>query len=314
MHTKVILLVVGLLALIHSSPGQATDAEKPPIRADMLARQLVQTIQRNEPPQWRQLIGRDDVLPELRRIGGSLTVQQTRQLLGTVISIGMQEKQRRWVFSDAVAAYLIDATATADSGEIREYAAELLVRYVPSEYIAPHAALLIKAAQDGKLANALLLGKSGAPEAKQLLQKRGKIWSINEDEAQSAIAKLGDADASQIIVNSYHQERDVRKKAILARKLGYICDKACILALARDMRAPDTYDAGGAKKSLRIDIIAALSEAYPGERVFWFRDVQKSQEIDQWYDDVEKWLETHLQITWNTPRPKPFSVMPIPLQ
>jgi len=237
-----------------------------------------------------------------------------KQILDAVLNIGMQKNQRRWVRSSVVTAYLVQVAVTAGDKELREHAAELLVDYVPAPYIAVHAAALVKATRDGKLQDALLLGKTGAEEARELLVKDAVLWNVNEASAKAASAKLGNTRMSRSFVEAYEHEQDGRKKASLAKTLGYIGDAACVLALARDMRTPVIYDAGGVRRSLRVDIVSALGEVYTEEPVLQRRDVHSDREADEWYDAVEKWLEGYLGITWKTERPKPFSSTPLPLQ
>lgn len=312
MKTQVMTVIIGMLVMTGVGYGQATSTKKDERTSpDMLAKQLVDDVKHNRPPQGRQLRGRDDVLPELQKMTDGLSKNVMMGVLQDILCIGMEENQTKWIFSSAVTAYLVQVAISASDGEVRERAGDLLVSYVPASYIRVHATALIKANKEGKLCNARLLGMTGAEEAKQLLQKGGGPWNGDEVEVRAALAKLGDTAASKRFVEEYQAERDPRKKAELAKTLGYIGDAASILALARDMRTSVIYIDGGCEKSLRVDLIAALSEAYPHESVFWWRHIQGFEEIDKWYDAIEKWLEGHLGITWKTPRPKPFTAFPL---
>lgn len=312
MKSLAITAIVAALALAQGWPSRTACAADSPAAAGALAQRVVDDVKNKRPPPWKELTGREDVLPELRKLTGPLSTDQKQAVLGTVLSIGVQKDQKRWILSQAVTAYLVEvATSDADK-EVRSYAANLLVERVPSPYIAVHAAAIIKAAEEGKTMSILLLGKTGAAEAKRLLQPEGKLGKVGGDLAKAALARLGDAAASKDFVDTYQLEKDPVKKADLAKTLGYIGDAACVLALARDMRTPVIYETGGVVKSLRVDIVEALSDAYPNESVFWWRGVQGYEEIDAWYDGAEKWLEGHLGVTWSTPRPKPLAASPRP--
>ncbi|MCL2645898.1 MAG: hypothetical protein FWD61_02710 [Phycisphaerales bacterium] len=131
-------------------------------------------------------------------------------------------------------------------------------------------------------------------------------------DASSTKQKLGNTEVSRNAIDAYQNEKDPDKKAELAKRLGRIGDAACVATLAADMRTPVIYLKGGGLQSLRIDIIEALSEVYPNVSVLRRRDVHGFEEIDQWYDEVEKWLVRRFGTQWNTPRPKPFAWLPIP--
>ncbi len=311
---KNIRLALGVAILVGAQMclGQMVKASDGPPDAGVIARQLVEDVKNNRPVQAQALRGRDDVLTELREMVGPLDVGARKNILSAVLNIGVQEPQQRWVRSSAVTAYLVDVAVNSDHQELRERAADLLVEYVPDRYITVHAAALVKAAEDGKLDNALLLGKTNAEEAKPLLAKEGRLWSVAPKDARAALAKLGDTSFSKSFIDAYQREQDGEQKARLAERLGYIGDAACVLALARDMRTPIVYNGAGVVRSLRVDIVMALGEAYPQVAVLQKRDVQGHKEIDEWYDAVEKWLEGYLGITWSTKRPEPLTTIPLP--
>ena len=313
MKTLALAAAVVVLAFAQGwSARPARAADEPAAAASALAQRVVDDVKKRRLPPWKELMGREDVPPELLKLTGLLSTDQKQGVLRTVLMVGMQEDQKRWAFSSAVAAYLVEVAMADDDKEVRNFAIRLLVENVPSSYITVHAAALIKAADEGKMLSSLLLGKTGAVEAKRLLQPEGKLGKVGGDLAKAALARLGDADASKSFVDAYQKETDPVKKASLAKTLGYIGDAACVLALARDMRTPVVYNTGGAVKSLRVDIVAALSDVYHRETVFWQTRGQGTVEIEAWYDGVEKWLEGNLGVAWSTPRPKPLAASPIP--
>jgi len=313
-NSKILVLGFIMLTATQMVLGQVLHLPDGSEDARTVVQRLVEDIKQNRPVQWQTLIGRDDIIGELRKASGLLNDKEKMQILDAVLNIGMQKDQRRWVRSCVVTAYLVEVAVDADDKGLRQHAGELLVEYVPAAYIKVHAAELLEATKEGKLQNALLLGKTGAEEGRELVAKGGKLWNANDVTARAAAARLGDIALSGTLVEAYRLEKDGRKKAHLAKTLGYIGDAACVLALARDMRTPIVYDAGGVRRSLRVDIVMALGEVYPQEAVLQKRDVQGDQEADEWYDAVEKWLEKNLGMTWQTERPKPFSSTPLPLQ
>ncbi len=300
------MLFVGQWPVFAIKPNQRNTAKA-------LADSLIKAVQDHKPfPQWQKLIGREDVAVELRRALPKLDKKGQKNLLSKALSIGRRNGSKRWEFSSAVTALLVEAAASCDDPSVREYAADLLVEQVPDQYLRVHTSTIIEAVRSGKIGNALLLGKTGAAEAKALLQKGGRLWKVSSHKAELALAKLGDTERAASFVRAFAKAKNASNKAQLAKSLGYIGDAACVLTLARDMRTSIIYDAGGVLKSLRLDIVAALSEVYPEESVLWQCDVQGNKEVDEWYDAVEKWLEGYLGITWQTPRPKPFSSAPRP--
>ena len=310
--TVAAILSVTVLMSVPLLHGQSPDPSHGAADAGKLAQQLVEDVKHNRPVRWRALRGREDVLAELPKLTESLDAMDQRDVLLAVLNIGTTEDDRRWVMSSAVTAYWVEAAVTAQDDEVRAYAADLLVKYVPDSFIAVHAATLVNATEQGKLYNSLLLGKTCAEEARQLLLANRKLWNVNEAKAKAACAKLGDAGMARDLVDDYQNEHDGRKKASLAQMLGYIGDPACVLALARDMRTPIVYKVGGVRRSLRTDIVAALGCAYPRESVFRDHGLQGTAEIDAWFAAVEKWLQKHLEITWQTERPEPITSTPIP--
>jgi HEAT repeat protein len=243
-------VVVAVAMLVQGWPGRAViAAESFPKEPAVLAQRLVDDVKHNRPAQGLELMGRDDVLAELKKITAPLSQDEQSRVLDAVLCIGMVKDQHRWVFSEAVTAYCVEVAVSAKEAELRNHSVDLLVKYVPSSYVAVHAEALIKATKEGKVLNSLLLGKTGAVAAKPLLEKGGKVWSVDETAARAATAKLGDADESKRFVDAYQQEKDPDKKADLAKVLGYIGDATCVKALAEDMRTSIVYTNGGVRQS-----------------------------------------------------------------
>ena len=71
-------------------------------------------------------------------------------------------------------------------------------------------------------------------------------------------------------VRAFREAKDVHEMEKAARWLGYIGDASCVLALAREMRNPAVFLGGGnVHKSIRVDLIDALSRIYPDNELLW---------------------------------------------
>jgi hypothetical protein len=284
-----------------------TAAEAAKVPARELAEAVVANAeaQRAAPP---GLAGREDVAKELLAMFPKVSVKAQETVLWSSLEIGRRSPlpdhwTRFWVFSEGAAALLVEAAASKDK-DTRSVALRLLQERFPDRYLKPHAARLLEIAPG----DALLLGKTGAPEAKAVLKAGGPS---SAEDVKLALAKLGDATLSAEFVKAFDEAKDAREKGKIAHQLGYIADKACVMALAREIRNPAVYVGPGTNVSFRKDIVEALSIAYPDEQVFWRPEVP----TDAWYASIEEWLTRKLGVTWTEPRPPVFfdGPMPIPM-
>ena len=258
-----------------------------------------------------ELAGREDVAKELLGMFPKLDAKAQSEVLWRALAIGLRYRNagddggpQPWIFSSGVTALLVEAAASGKDEEVRRLAIGFLRDRVPDSYLRIHAARLLEVGRDDRW----LLGKTGAEEAKALLRERR---NENPERAEAALAKLGDAALSAKFVRAFNEAKDVREKEEAARWLGYIGDASSVMALAREMRNPAIFVGRNVMhKSIRVDFVDALSMVYPENKLFW-RPVERPV-TDQWYIDIENWLQQTLGVTWTEPRPEFYYAAPIP--
>lgn len=239
------------------------------------------------------------LLPLIQSKMNGLPSEERRTLLVNILEFGKTDTQNRWVFSEEVTAFLIHAATKDVDPEVRDRAADLLVQHIPASYIRIHSLELLQAAKDAKVSNALLLGNTGAQEARDLIQPGSSIERVDPDKAKMARAKLGDRVISREFSQSFLKEQTPKAKGQLAAALGYVGDATSVSALAHEFHHPGTYVIGGVTRSVQADIIAAMSQAIPEEIVFW-RPLDPNE---KWFAEIEKWMTESMGTTWKDPRP-----------
>jgi hypothetical protein len=106
------------------------------------------------------------------------------------------------------------------------------------------------------------------------------------------------------LIEEYRKEKRDGPKREQAAMLGFVATPKAILALARDLRNPMTYEWNQmSRRSFRVHVIEGLGKAYPMEPLLWKPD--GTPRDDRYYDGIEAWAEAKLGVTWDTPRP-PF--------
>jgi len=267
-------------------------------------------------PRWRRLVGREDIFPVLEERFPTLDAKVRKYVVEVAARVGTDPRmrQKRWLFSQGVAGFLVRVIARDPDRDVRNWAADLLVDHVPDAYLRRWAKEIVAAAKRHSTdRDILLLGKTGAAEARQLLLNDEKFRKTSATSCDLALAKLGDTKRSEQFVQAFNKAKDPERKAALARRLGYVGDAACVMALARQMRSPMMVPTGGVVKPLRVEIAEALSAVYPENPVFWIPYAKRPSD-DSWYEGMERWLNGYLGVTWDQPRP-PFAFthsLPIP--
>ncbi len=207
------------------------------------------------------------------------------------------------VIDNEVVGYLVELLNDQNAA-VRGAACIALTALVPGRLIEPHADEIIQSITqfpntDGAI---VLLGKTHSDKAIELL-KQENISAVNADDTEMALARLSVKEAHEAVINAYLSETDPQKKAIQARRLGYIASEKAKQILATEIRTPLTYMwHPPARRSLRIHIIEALFLAFPEEAIFWPPVIKPSD--DSYYEEIEKWLQQRLGVKWNQPRPE----------
>lgn len=203
-----------------------------------------------------------------------------------------------------IVAYLVRALADNDS-DLRNRAATTLVNEVPDLLIRNHSLEIIDSVRSEPTLDgaALLLGKTGAEFARATILAIDEVRAAEPDETRAALARLGDRDAENAVIDAYRRTTDPDEKAETTRRLGYVATLRCVLALARDIRTNESYVwVMESRRSMRVHIIEALHQAFPTVPVFW-RPFFKPED-DSYYETIEKWLTDNLGVKWDHPRPE----------
>ena len=205
----------------------------------------------------------------------------------------------------AVVAYLVGALETGDA-DLRDEIGAVLSEQVPGPLLRPNAASIFESLRKypGTSGGVLILGRIGSPQARQLIEEVEPLRLTSAENTEIALARLGDAAAETRVIDAYHSASEVSAKGDQALRVGYIATRNAILTLARDFRTPEFYFWHmRSRRSLRVHLIEGLHRAFLSEPMFW-KPYYKPQS-DVYYERIEAWLVSHLQITWNHPRP-PF--------
>lgn len=259
---------------------------------------------------FKTIKGKFPALPERKRF----------DLVSAVCSVGIDPKLPRntWLRSSALTEFLLWVATEDAEQRVRDEAAQCLAKRTPDVYFRYWSReTLALAAKHGTSYDAILLGKTGAMEAKQLLMEDAELRKADPVGVDMALAKLGDLGRSEQFVRRFEGALDQREKTELAWQLGYIGDAACAVALAQSVRNPMQVSRGAATKPFGLVAFEALGAIYPDNQVFFVPADGRTP--PEWWDRAEAWLQAHLKIEWKEPRPSvtyttitPTSLPPAP--
>lgn len=190
--------------------------------------------------------------------------------------------------------------------EVRETAVRQIFDYVPDLHLRNFSAEVIThlVSYPETSRAAQLLAKTGSEKALSVIRGNRVIREQDEGWTLQALAKLGDSAREDTLIENFRKEKQPAPKRELAWMLGYVATPKTILALARDLRNPMTYEWNQtSKRSFRVHVIQGLGRAYPMEPLLWKPD--GTPRDDRYYQDIEDWAESKLGVTWDSPRP-PF--------
>ncbi|MFO0593468.1 MAG: hypothetical protein U0441_38355 [Polyangiaceae bacterium] len=193
----------------------------------------------------------------------------------------------------------------------RDYALDTLDAATPAALLQPHGAALAKDLEDRGGTSALhVIAKAKPPEAKAVVDRLASSPSGAGDEAvQIAKAALGDAAAEKRFVDAFLATKDPKEKARLAAVLGRVGTRGALSALASEMRTPLVDEMPNVmRRSVRLDILAALQRNYPEEKILW----ENSIEGDEGYARAEAFCEATFGTKWKGPRPPYLKIQGFP--
>ena len=216
------------------------------------------------------------------------------------------KRPRFKVTDERVAKALIEALDDGNP-DVRRTAADLLEKLFDEGTVRKFGPQIVEVERKVKSSDAmLLLGKTGMKEAALLLQEEKIFRSTSAWETEMALARLGDKECETKFISEYKTEKNLRDKAQLALRLGYIGTENTSRTLAEDLRTPEIVHAGDTH-SLRLDIIRALGMSFPDEPALWnLSPLSPVPPDDTYYERIERWAEQKFNISWDKPRPPLF--------
>ena len=151
----------------------------------------------------------------------------------------------------------------------------------------------------------LLLGKTGMKEAALLLQEEKIFRSTSAWETEMALARLGDKECETKFISEYKTEKNLRDKAQLALRLGYIGTENTSRTLAETCEPPrssmpatpipcawTSFERSACPSPMNLPSnLSPLSPVPPD---------------DTYYERIERWAEQKFNISWDKPRPPLF--------
>ncbi len=183
------------------------------------------------------------------------------------------------------------------AGTARDAALDALLEGVPAEMLKPYGDALAADLKARPGTTALLVAaKAKAPAARPVVEALGP----GDETVQIARAAFGDTAAEQRLIREFLDTREPKSKAALAKTLGYAGTPAALKALASEMRTDLVVEMPGVmRRSVRVDIVAALSFAFPDKPFLWDNAVTD----DQGYARIEAFCEQTFGVRWTKPRP-----------
>lgn len=189
-------------------------------------------------------------------------------------------------------------------GAARDEAIDALTAGVPALLLQAHGQALAEDLLRQPDASILrLVAKSRAEQARPALRRvLGDPSLAGLRDAQIAAAAFGDARAENEFIRAFERAGEATEKAELAMDLAIIGTPATLRALGEAMRSDLVFEMPRVfRRSVRVDIVAALSLANPELPFLWDNAVRD----DEGYARIEAFCEAHYGVRWTKPRP-PF--------
>lgn len=286
------------------------------------AKQLIERLRKGEP--FRR--GAADFLtaegtpdPEaLSALGEAIrtTPEPEREsLIRLLAAVGLESDPLRSAGGDllrdpSVIALLVSPSLQVPGGG-RDFALDTLEASTPAALLAPHGAAIAKDLEERPGTSALyLVAKAKPAEARGVVDTLASSprWA-GEEATAVAKAALGDTAAEKRFTDAFLATKDPKEKARLARVLGRIATRGALSALASEMRTDLVIEMPGVmRRSVRLDVLAALKRSFPEERVLWENAIQSDDD----YARAEAFCEAKLGAKWKAPRPPYLKIQGFP--
>jgi hypothetical protein len=223
-----------------------------------------------------------------------------------IVAVGLSANSARpadGVLRDRRFVDILVKGAVAKPGPRREACLEAIRARVPPATIGDYADALVGTLEAWPSSTAFLIAAKGKlGDARQFVDAslRTSRWGKSES-AQVASAALGNLALERRFVDPFLTAREPAEAVRLAYRVGAVGTEAALARLAGELRSGLVIDLGVLRRSVRLDIIAALRFNLPDVECLHERNIQN----DEGYEAVERFAEDRFGIAWRTPRP-PF--------
>jgi len=190
-----------------------------------------------------------------------------------------------------------------ENNSLRDFCLDSFHAHVPSDILIKYSQTLIRNFQNLQPSSEMLniIAKAKFKELLPIVNSLMKdpYWS-KQEQTLIALAALGNLKIENKFIDKFINTKDPKEKMNLAHTLGYIGTKSALKALVSEMRTDLVYEMPHAfRKSVRVEIIEALSFNYPDKTFLWDNAILD----DEGYVLVEKFCEEDFGIKWTKPRP-----------
>jgi len=211
-----------------------------------------------------------------------------------------------FLVDESIVGTIVAVIGKSNDREFLDATMKVLAKRTPDSLVRNHAAVLesVLVHREDLQWKELLIGKLGSQRGLRVIQDSKSYLEDNPREGLAVLGKLGRKDAETKLIDAYLQEKDGTQKERIAELMGYMGTPKALNTLAFDLRTPFTYAWNQmAQRSFRLDVIEALSIAYPFEPLLWVPFYRPTG--DAYYEQIEDWAVKTLGVAFTRPRP-PF--------
>lgn len=248
----------------------------------------------------------------LRKEKDPVRKQITRLLVNMAQKVDpLYSKGGRLVRDRQIMSILVEE-GLAQHGTARGYSFDALHSFVPVELLKEHEGSIVWNVKNRPHSSGLLvIAKGKLSSAISLVEDlvRSLQWGDAEN-VYIARAALGHKETEKRYIDLFLSTGSPAEKARLAETLGFIGTPETLRALAKEMRTDLIFVLTGSyRKSVRLNIISALSFNYPDKTFLYDNAILD----ERGYDRVERFCEETFGIIWEKPRPEFLTIEGFPL-
>lgn len=215
------------------------------------------------------------------------------------------------IFRDELIIKTLLEKGLSEPGTLADYILGTIQKHTPPEHIARFGPLFIdrlESAPDQTLL--LVIAKGKIARARKILEREENQSRMSGwEEYIIALAALGDQELEAPYIEKFMNTDDPETKARLAARLGQIGTSGALTALAKEVRTGLVIEMTNVmRKSVRLDIIAALSYNYPDKEFLYDNAINSDQD----YARVEEFCREKFGVSWERERPDFLTVQGFP--